>query len=559
MLKRGIHFQPIYQRMLKTILIPILVIALSLMLLLPVIAVILLQQSTQHQANQLQRALQSEIVKLEELVDELTHDAQIHEYLITGNKQTDIYHRLYQASNASAYHPYFYLCDTALTKDVFYQPPASASIENYLHLINIRKMINRPNQMVQLFSFTNIHLTSPALLLGCAIEQNGNTLGYLIFNFYPNQLDDILFNYKNNIVLLLNAQSRVLYSNNPMFQTVHRLEIKSSQSFLQIEDTTYLMQATVLEGSEITAVTLSSLDVIPQIIKAIFVALLVSILIAIAVFVVYSRQFTRTTFNTLDDIFFSLEQFSINNQLIPVTSRDENMNSYVNQYNHILQEIQHLIEKNHQLVLDTTTAQIKQLQSQFNPHFMFNTLASIQFMIRKDPETATDMIHQLSTMLRYSLRFMENSVVSLEDDLEYIKDYLALQKLRFEDYLDYRITVEEKGCFIPKLILQPVIENSIQHGFMGDVPFFIDIHIYSIEETLILKVRDNGSGMSEEKLKEVRHHLEHSNESSNHIGLVNCHRRLQLLYGEAYGVTIESHLQQGTTICLRCKLRKDTS
>ncbi|MGV2805624.1 sensor histidine kinase, partial [Clostridium perfringens] len=177
-------------------------------------------------------------------------------------------------------------------------------------------------------------------------------------------------------------------------------------------------------------------------------------------------------------------------------------------------------------------------------------LETLRYAIKIDANQAQDIVLILSRLLRYSIGPDRN--VQLKNDMNYVRDYLKLQQIRFNDRLEYRITVEEVtlDVYVPKLLLQPIIENAIKYGYQDQSHVLIEIHIYTSTDKLILEVRDNGQGMSEETLQEVNQLLQSQTNTTQHIGLYNVHRRLVLLYGEGSGIHIDSAQGKGTCVAL---------
>lgn len=156
----------------------------------------------------------------------------------------------------------------------------------------------------------------------------------------------------------------------------------------------------------------------------------------------------------------------------------------------------------------------------------------------------------LSRLLRYSIG--PDRSVQLKDDMNYVRDYLKLQQIRFNERLEYRISVAEEAqdVYVPKLVLQPIIENAIKYGYRNQTNVLIDIRIYPSAGKLMLEVCDNGQGMDEETLQKVNQLLQSQNNTTQHIGLYNVHRRLVLLYGDDSGIHIDSSQGKGTCVTL---------
>ena len=171
------------------------------------------------------------------------------------------------------------------------------------------------------------------------------------------------------------------------------------------------------------------------------------------------------------------------------------------------------------------------------------------------------MVMAFANLMRYSI-YYGSTIVPLQTDVEYINDYLLLQKMRYNRRLNYHIDIPEElmDLRIPKLLLQPVVENSLVHGMKDKHSVSITITARMEDSTLVLCVEDNGSGISREKLTKLREALEQEDIYREHIGLYNSHRVVRLLYGPSYGLTIESSPGNGTrvSVTLPADMEEDT-
>ena len=203
-------------------------------------------------------------------------------------------------------------------------------------------------------------------------------------------------------------------------------------------------------------------------------------------------------------------------------------------------------------------SELKALQNQINPHFLYNTLDSIIFMIEKNEnEKAEQMIVALSKFFRISISRGKN-IIPLKDEIEHVKNYLLIQKIRFGDQFSYSINVEETlyKYYVIKLILQPIVENAIEHGldeYSNDGK--IEIDGKEDEEFIILSIKDNGFGISEEKLKEIEDSF-HDKNIHKGVGLQNVYQRIKIYYGEKADIKINSVIDEGTTIFIYIPKRK---
>lgn len=199
-------------------------------------------------------------------------------------------------------------------------------------------------------------------------------------------------------------------------------------------------------------------------------------------------------------------------------------------------------------------AELDTLQAQIKPHFLYNTLDSIKQLCELgETREAGAMVAALAKFFRISIS-NGREVISIAEELEHIRNYLVILKMRYADQFDYdiRVSPETYPCEIIKLTLQPLVENAIYHGIKekrGPGQIIIDGYIQ--DDQVILEVRDNGAGMTEETLERVRQ-MRGKDESGHGLGLANVARRLQLHYGPEYGLEIESTPGIGT--CVRVQL-----
>jgi len=201
-------------------------------------------------------------------------------------------------------------------------------------------------------------------------------------------------------------------------------------------------------------------------------------------------------------------------------------------------------------------SELRQLESQFNPHFLFNTLENIKFMIKLEPDTASKMIVALSALLRYSINNTVRQVV-LKDDLTYLDNYLVIQQARFGKRLDYQATVADEAltCLVPKLLLQPVVENAIKYGADAQGKITIRAKLQVVDKQLQVEITDKGMGIQPEQLSSLQKLLSQEANDSVHTGIYNIHRRIQLMYGSAYGLTISCPPEGGTRVSMILPVR----
>ena len=197
------------------------------------------------------------------------------------------------------------------------------------------------------------------------------------------------------------------------------------------------------------------------------------------------------------------------------------------------------------------TAEFKALQAQINPHFLYNSLDSINWLVRKgNTEKATEMISAQTTFFRIGLS-KGRDIITVREELEHVRSYLVIQKIRYENQFEYSFYVdpETENYFVPKLMLQPLVENALYHGIkLCDRKCILMIQVLSHGDRIEIEVLDNGAGMDAETLESVRKAMEHKGENrANSYGVVNVNDRIQILAGQEYGLRLTSEKGVGTS------------
>lgn len=193
------------------------------------------------------------------------------------------------------------------------------------------------------------------------------------------------------------------------------------------------------------------------------------------------------------------------------------------------------------------------LQAQINPHFLYNTMDTIIWLIEADrPQAAVEMVSNLSTFFRHSLS-RGKDVITLDEEEHHVRSYLQIQQARYKDILDYTIEIDQslRTAELPKLTLQPLVENALYHGIkLKRGRGCISITGWAAAGDILLEITDDGTGMSPERLEELRRAMEDGEERIG-FGLAAVHERLRLMFGLGYGLTLSSCLGEGTTVTVR--------
>jgi len=203
-----------------------------------------------------------------------------------------------------------------------------------------------------------------------------------------------------------------------------------------------------------------------------------------------------------------------------------------------------------------TKAELQALHAQINPHFLFNTLNTIIMFSRTNPETARRLLIRLATFFRHSLK-KHGHFNTLREELEYINTYLVLEKARFREKLRIirNIDPELLEYKVPVLALQPLVENAVKHGITHKMGTgIVRISAKKVDGELLITIQDDGVGIPADRMDLV---LQPGYGSGNGVGLSNVHERLKSLFGEDYGLRMESTEGQGTTVYVRVPLMVD--
>jgi two-component system sensor histidine kinase YesM len=224
----------------------------------------------------------------------------------------------------------------------------------------------------------------------------------------------------------------------------------------------------------------------------------------------------------------------------------------------MISKINELIEREYKLEIENKSSQLRVLQSQINPHFLYNAFQSIGTLALKLKAVPVySLLTSLSNIMRYSMN-MKDDIVPLSAELKHVQSYLVLQKQRFYEQLEFEITIDKdvEEIMVPKMILQPIVENCFKHGFDQQMEkAFIQIEAgFEDQEGVTIRIRDNGIGVSREQLRKIRQELFQgmSNEEGSRetIGLKNIYDRLQIYYSNQAKMSIYRDIERGFTVTI---------
>lgn len=240
-------------------------------------------------------------------------------------------------------------------------------------------------------------------------------------------------------------------------------------------------------------------------------------------------------------------------------SQDE-IGDLIDTYNYMTNEISDLLDKQEQIAVELRTSEFKALQSQINPHFLYNSLDMISWLAQNgNSDKVSKAVQALSKFYKLTLnnKDMTNTIAT---ELTHVSLYIQLQNMRYENKIHFYVDIPDElpECKIPKLTFQPIVENSILHGIFEKENREGDIVItgWRDEKDVVIVISDNGIGISDETIQTILSGTWKQGRGSN-IGIYNTHNRLRLLYGPAYGLTYQSNQNHGTEVWIRFPLLTD--
>ena len=400
------------------------------------------------------------------------------------------------------------------------------------------------------------------LSVGKAIRNKNEIIGFAVYNIFDNSLKELIGKSGSFNVVVTDKFGNVVVTTNENFKDNFgkaEKNLRKAEGYSVIDKEKYYVNKKEIYYSNLVLYTISSVGYVVDnfIDKMIYIIIFFFTILAAMYYA--AKIIAEKKTKVIEEIVKAIENIKTGDleTRLNVDTNDE-FGIIADSYNEMLLNIKKLIEINKEEAKHSAVMEIKQLESQFNPHFLFNTLEMLRYTIKYDTSVANKIIINISSLLRFSIE-NKSSEVSLQRDLAYTKNYLDIQKYRFGENFDYEIKAEEdlENYYVPKLIIQPVIENAIKHGYTQVEKMIIYIRVKTVKEKLIISVYNNGKEIEKEILDEIREKLKNkkAEEFKNHIGLYNIFRRIQLMYGEKYGLRILSRKNRGTSVRVSLPLK----
>ena len=290
------------------------------------------------------------------------------------------------------------------------------------------------------------------------------------------------------------------------------------------------------------------------------IIIVLTIIIGVTVSVIIAQSLILPLENTVN----ALEKFSRGDFAVRLKeNRCDEIGKLNRIFNKAIKEINELMQKVTQSEILNKEMEFKTLQSQMNPHFLYNTLDAINWLAFKEKQTEIcNLVAAISSLIRASIS-NKKSIITIEQELDYVKNYIYINHIRYKDRFDIIYDIDESLLkqAVPKLIIQPIVENAIIHGIENSKnKTLLYISVKCENECIVIIVKDTGIGMTDEKvselLKEPLNAEGDEQKAHTNLGLYAVHKRIQLMYGDLYGLTVHSQAGEGTTVTLHIPFTK---
>ena len=427
-----------------------------------------------------------------------------------------------------------------------------------------------PGVIVYCASGNPLELSEPVLRAAARLTMDGQTAGYLVAAMYESHfrtLLDAMAGAQNALLVMdrfwhgiyCSQQAQVLTLSNAL-----RGQLLAGRALTGLSDN--FLYTARQSGTTGLYLVLQQPQVFTRgTLRLLYTVSALCALGGVAVSILLSLQLSRQVFQPIGALHHAITKVGKNDLQVQVPVQEgqhDELGELAQQFNRMvlsLRRNQQALLQNQQALND---AQIRMMQAQLNPHFLYNTMSTIQWRtmaLTGGRNDASDMIENLSDLLHYVLD-SRTEWATLREELAVTESYVAIQKIRHQNQFDYICCCPQEAmdARVMKMMLQPLVENSISHGMKEDERLNVRVNVELNGDHLCIRVSDDGEGIDEEKLKQVRKGLKSAyTENGRHIGLYNVNKRITLVYGETYGVEIESEYGKGTTITLKLPLVKD--
>lgn len=402
-------------------------------------------------------------------------------------------------------------------------------------------------------------------------KKTNKCIGVILVDIKVNVIKSVIQNIKlgqNGFVYIVDKDGKVIYS--PINKVVYRIKDNWIQNqkdeilFKNIKGNEYEIMSVNSPYTGWRTVGVFPIDGIENIVKNIKYTSFIIALITLIAAEMLALFFTRSIVNPITELKGLMKKAEQGNFDVYFNKKyDDEVGELGNAFNHMVKEIKKLIKLVQVEEKNKRKAEISILHAQIKPHFLYNTLDTIQWMAKEhDASDVVFMVNNLSNILRIGLS-SGVEIIKVKQEIEHVKSYLEIQKVRYEDKLNYKMDISEEilDLKIIKITLQPLVENAIYHGIKEKRGAgMISIKGQIKNNKLNFVIEDDGIGIKPEKLKEINAVVKNTNNLNNSslgYGIFNVNARIRLTYGNEYGIEYLSEYGRGTTVNVWHPLIKD--
>lgn len=466
-----------------------------------------------------------------------------------------VYEWLYHEVNITHDNTLFYLIDPAGKILLSNRKHLPAYLEDTPMDWGIwQRLRKQPDNVLLAFS-PRMDAKNSDLLLARAVVRQGELKGYWVFvvrgEYIVNAINSPYMDFAlvNNFGYASIATNQVLQDKE--FQTLPKQVLGKDKQIANVNNEDFYITNSKLATGDFFIYSAMSVSALEERYLLAAGILLLVLLVMIPVLILRVRKESLTRAKAADELIEAFSALKHGDLESKLKLEGQDFEVVVNSYNHMVNSLQKLMLQNEARAKANAVSEIRQLEAQFHPHFIFNTLENIKFMVKLNPEAAMKMIVDLSAILRYGINNLAQQV-TLAEDWQYTARYLEIMQYRFGKRLQchFDIDVDMDRVMIPKLIFQPILENAIKYGEGKDGTISIGLAVKKIAAELVIQVTNGGPAILPEQMAELQKLLNGTDNPTIHTGIYNVHRRLRLTYGKNYGVTLASPKTGGTVASL---------
>jgi Predicted signal transduction protein with a C-terminal ATPase domain len=394
---------------------------------------------------------------------------------------------------------------------------------------------------------------------------------YVVVYFTKSSIDSILtrdLSIANSAIYLVNQRDSLISSTNSSIAGKYIIPFSNIKRFIpdisKFSTISYpsekvYMGYRVISGTDWDIISVIPRNSILSSTKYLLIRFFITYLFFAIISAIFALLLSSSIVRRISSVINQMKHIRYGELLkLNMSAGHDEIGDLVDTYNYMIDEMNNLLVSQANASNALRISELRALQAQINPHFLYNTLDMINWLSKEGKsDVVGEAVHALSRFYKLTLS-KGNTIGTLEAEIEHVSLYVQLQNMRYQNKIHFLVDIPDEllEYEIPKLIFQPIVENSIQHGILGkeSKEGTIVITGWSEGDSLVLLLSDDGIGMEEEKVKIILTGTGESKIGSN-IGVMNTHRRLQLFYGDSFGLTYRSTPNVGTEVEIRIPAR----